>query len=71
MPNIIGKYKAGVTRTVGNAFMRSDIMARNEIWQKRYHDRIIRDEEEYSRIWKYIDENPLNWDRDEYYTGVF
>jgi REP element-mobilizing transposase RayT len=67
IPNIIGKYKAGVTRTVGNAFMRSDMMKRNEIWQKRYHDRIIRDEEEYNRIWKYIDENPLNWDNDEYF----
>jgi hypothetical protein len=51
--------------------MRSDMMTRNEIWQKRYHDRIIRDEEEYSRICKYIDENPLEWDSDEYFVGVF
>jgi len=65
IPNIVGKYKAGVTRTVGNAFMRSDIM-RNEIWQKSFHDHIIRDEEEYKYIWKYIDENPLNWESDEY-----
>jgi REP element-mobilizing transposase RayT len=70
IPNIIGKYKAGVTRAVGNAFMRSGIM-RSEIWQKRYHDRIIRDEEENNRIWKYIDENPLNWDNDEYCVGGF
>ncbi|MCL1823536.1 MAG: hypothetical protein FWG44_04975, partial [Oscillospiraceae bacterium] len=66
MPNIIGKYKAGVTRTVGNAFMRSDII-RQEIWQKRYHDRIIRNEEEYLKIWQYIEENSEHWNEDRYF----
>ncbi len=33
---------------------------------------IIRSETEYQNIWKYIDENPLNWANDDYYikTGV-
>ena len=62
IPNIVGKYKAGVTRIVGNAFMRS------EIWQKSYHDHIIRNEEEHLRIWQYIDENPIRWNEDEYYV---
>jgi len=38
------------------------------LWQKSFHDRVIRDEEEYYRIWKYIDENPLNWESDEYHA---
>ena len=58
IPNIIGKYKAGVTRTVGNAFMRSGI------WQSRYYDHIIRNEKSYSEIYKYIENNPLKWDMD-------
>jgi len=29
------------------------------IWQKSFYDHIIRDENEYLRIWKYIDENLL------------
>jgi REP element-mobilizing transposase RayT len=35
-------------------------------WQKSFHDHIIRDEAEYRKIWRYIDENPAKWDEDEY-----
>ena len=38
------------------------------IWQRSYHDRIVRDEEEYQRIWQYIDENPARWREDCFYT---
>lgn len=36
------------------------------IWQKSYHDRILRDENEYLSAWRYIEENPLRWLLDEY-----
>ena len=36
------------------------------LWQKSYHDHIIRDEPEYLRICQYIDENPAQWAQDEY-----
>ena len=35
-------------------------------WQKRFHDRVIRDGVEYERIWRYIDENAERWDEAEY-----
>lgn len=38
------------------------------IWQKSYHDRIIRDEREYREIAEYIDNNPLQWELDSLYT---
>jgi len=38
------------------------------LWQRSYYDHIIRNEEEYLRIWQYIDENPAHWAEDEYYT---
>jgi putative transposase len=38
-----------------------------KIWQKSYHDHIIRNELEYQKIWEYIDTNPLKWELDEYY----
>lgn len=38
------------------------------IWQRNYHDRIIRDEREYLRICRYIEENPANWIKDEYFV---
>jgi REP element-mobilizing transposase RayT len=37
------------------------------IWQKSFYDHIIRNENEYLQVWKYIDENPLKWETDEYY----
>ncbi len=40
------------------------------IWQKSFYDHIIRDENEYLRICKYIDENPLKWATDEYYSDI-
>lgn len=33
-------------------------------WQTRYHDHVIRDDNEFSRIAYYIFENPKNWDFD-------
>ncbi len=30
-----------------------------KIWQRSYHDHIIRNEKEYQEIWQYIEENPL------------
>ena len=34
------------------------------IWQRSFHDHIIRDEKDYKMIWKYIDENVLKWEND-------
>ncbi len=33
-------------------------------WQSRFYDHIIRDEEDLYRIKEYIQNNPLNWNRD-------
>ena len=52
---IINQMKGYVTKQVGYS-----------MWQKLFHDHIIRDEAEYQRIWKYIDENPVSWAVDEY-----
>ena len=37
------------------------------IWQRGYHDHIIRNEKEYQKIWQYIDTNPLKWELDKYH----
>ncbi|MBB3187438.1 hypothetical protein [Microbacter margulisiae] len=38
-------------------------------WQERFHDHVIRDEDEYSRIANYIENNPLLWKDDQLYTA--
>ena len=63
--NIIGKFKAGVSRIVGNAFMHSE---EKRIWQSSFHDHIIRDKEDYNKIWEYIDTNVAKWELDCFYN---
>lgn len=40
------------------------------IWQKSFHDHIIRDDIDYQNIWQYIDENPTKWTEDKYNTNI-
>lgn len=56
IPGILHGMKEAVTKTIGFS-----------IWQKSYHDHIIRNEADYRRIWEYIDTNPAKWREDCYY----
>lgn len=42
----------------------------NTLWQRSYYDHIIRNEQEYRKIWEYIDTNPLKWEHDKYYLNI-
>ena len=35
-----------------------------KIWQRGFHDRVVRDEDEYNRIAEYIVTNPERWRAD-------
>jgi hypothetical protein len=35
-----------------------------KLWQRNYHDRVIRDDTEFARACHYIAENSANWTRD-------
>ena len=37
------------------------------IWQKLFHDHVIRAEQDYQKIWTYIDTNPVKWKEDCFY----
>lgn len=43
-------------------------MGHQKIWQRSYHDHIIRNKSEYQRVWQYIDKNPATWNEDYYHT---
>ena len=49
--DIVGSYKAAVTR-----FSR-----RTGLWQRGYHDHVVRDEDDLARIREYIATNPARW----------
>ena len=52
----ISTFKRFVNKEVGE-----------NIFQRSFHDRIIRDENEYLKIWNYIDTNPQKWREDCFY----
>ena len=56
LPTVIQQLKRAVSVRTGESF-----------WQPRYYDHVIRDENEFQEIWKYIDTNPIKWEMDQYY----
>ena len=71
IPKIIQSFKSSITKEFreikGTHTMRSLLQQQSEIWQKSYHDHIIRNEAEYDKIWQYIDTNTFKWELDKYY----
>jgi putative transposase len=57
--SILRTYKTAVTkRCKENGFDQF-------VWQRNFHDRVIRDDSELRRIQEYIRNNPANWDVDD------
>lgn len=66
---IIQAYKSSVTKEIREISRNGTHEMRSlQIWQKSYHDHIIRNEAEYKKIWEYIDTNLLKWELDKYYV---
>ena len=38
------------------------------IWQKLFHDHVIRGQQDYLKIWNYIEGNPSKWEEDCFYV---
>lgn len=61
---IVRAYKAAVTRRIRML----DVQLSNmQVWQPRFYDHVIRNEQDYLKIWQYIDSNPLKWAEDCYF----
>ncbi|MDR0330452.1 MAG: hypothetical protein LBH93_01920 [Chitinispirillales bacterium] len=39
-----------------------------KLWQRSYHEHVIRSEQSYQQIANYIVNNPINWKIDDFYT---
>lgn len=55
LPTIMGLYKSGVSRDIHK--LNPDL----KIWQKSYFDKIIRNNDAYLEVCRYIEENPIKW----------
>ena len=60
VPAIVQSFKSAATRSAHL----SGIVHEDGIWQRGFHDRVVRNEGELNRIRAYIDENPLRWSLD-------
>ena len=58
--SFIAGYKSIVTRRVNAHFGTIGV----PLWQRNYYERIIRNENEWDRARRYIQNNPLNWELD-------
>jgi REP element-mobilizing transposase RayT len=41
-----------------------------KLWQRKYYEHIIGDEQSYQRISEYIINNPKNWKEDQLYNQI-
>ncbi len=51
---VIKQFKGAITKQIGFS-----------PWQRSFNDHIIRNENEYAAYWRYIEENPANWENDD------
>jgi len=66
LSTIVRAYKSAATKSIRHNGV---TISTNIIWQRNYHEHIIRNEYSYLKILEYIQNNPVLWENDLYYTG--
>lgn len=61
--SFVAGFKSSATKRI-NEFRNTPKIS---VWQSRFHDHIIRNEDEYHRIAHYIRTNPENWEKDKFF----
>ena len=62
LSEIIGLFKSGVSRDIKKTYPAM------RVWQRSFHDHIIRNEKSYSKIWEYVQYNNQKWEQDCFYV---
>ena len=63
LPVVIGQYKMAVTKRI-----RSEKPG-FQVWQRSFHDHVIRNRKSYEKIWTYIENNPAKLEEDCFYIA--
>lgn len=53
---VVEQMKGWITKQLGRA-----------IWQRSFHDHVVRTEHGFAEIYQYIETNPQNWQQDCFY----
>lgn len=65
--SIVKGFKIGVTKWFRDV-RAEDFPPQRQVWQRNYHEHIIRNEQSYQTISNYIINNPLKWNDDKFYN---
>jgi len=63
LPKFVGKFKMQTAKEINRVRNKKG----TPLWQKNYHEHVIRDDNDYYNIINYIQKNPENWGKDKYY----
>ncbi len=67
--DIVGAYKSlAANGCLGIYKSKNETMGK--LWQRNYHEHIIRNEQSYQTISNYIINNPSKWNDDKFYAGA-
>lgn len=64
LSNLVRKLK-GITAKKYREMMNNQTY--ELLWQRSFYEHIIRNDEDFLRIWEYIEHNPLQWHLDRFY----
>lgn len=65
LSTIVGAYKSAVTKRINRINGTSG--DGGSVWQTRFHDRIIRNAQEWYAVRQYIKQNPAKWEEDRFH----
>ena len=63
--SVVAGFKSSVTKRVREARNQKNF----QVWQRNYHDHVIRNEEALEKIQEYVINNPVKWELDRYYIA--
>ena len=68
--DVVGAFKSLSTNEyIKNVKQNEWLPFTDKLWQRNYHEHIIRNEESYLNIADYVKTNPLRWQEDRYYEN--
>jgi hypothetical protein len=67
LPTIIRSFKSAVTKRINETRKSPGV----PVWQRNYHEHIIRNDADYNRIAEYVTTNPQRWNEDRLHPDNF
>ena len=64
LQQIMAQLKSGISREIHKSGTEITV------WQRSFHDHVIRGQADYEKIWLYIQANPQMWDKDCFYIDT-